>query len=113
MNINVGILYVESWLRGNGAAAIYHLMEDAATAEISRTQIWQWIKNKAQLDDGRIITLDLYEQLKAQELLKIEAYVGMEAYRNGRFPEAIAIFDQLICSGEFTEFLTIPAYELI
>ncbi|MEM9675060.1 MAG: malate synthase A, partial [Bacteroidota bacterium] len=113
MNINVGILYVESWLRGNGAAAIYHLMEDAATAEISRTQIWQWIKNQAQLDDGRTITLDLYEQLKAQELLKIEAYVGIEAYRDGRFPEAIAIFDQLIRSEEFTEFLTIPAYELI
>ena len=113
MNINVGILYIESWLRGNGAAAIYHLMEDAATAEISRTQIWQWIKNEAKLDDGRIITYKLYEQLKAEELEKIKDYIGKEAYQNGRFPEAIDIFDRLIYSKDFIEFLTVPAYELI
>ncbi|MEO0330786.1 MAG: malate synthase A [Bacteroidota bacterium] len=113
MNINVGILYVESWLRGNGAAAIYHLMEDAATAEISRTQIWQWIKNEAKLDDGRTITYELYEQLKAEELEKIKGYIGEEAYHRGRFPEAIEIFDRLIYSKDFIEFLTVPAYELI
>ena len=113
MNINVGILYIESWLRGNGAAAIYHLMEDAATAEISRTQIWQWSKNEAKLDDGRIITYKLYEQLKAEELEKIKDYIGKEAYQNGRFPEAIDIFDRLIYSKDFIEFLTVPAYELI
>ncbi|WKN46387.1 malate synthase A [Tunicatimonas pelagia] len=113
MNINVGILYVESWLRGNGAAAIYHLMEDAATAEISRTQIWQWIKNEAKLDDGRTITYELYEQLKAEELEEIKDYLGKEAYHQGRFPEAIDIFDRLVYSKDFIEFLTVPAYELI
>ncbi|GAA0892397.1 malate synthase A [Fulvivirga kasyanovii] len=112
-NINVGILYIESWLRGNGAAAIYHLMEDAATAEISRTQVWQWLKNGATLDDGRVITEDMYEQLKAEELEKIKAYVGEENYKNGRFDQAISIFDKLVKSDDFKEFLTIPAYQLI
>ncbi|MFY8005494.1 MAG: malate synthase A, partial [Chitinophagaceae bacterium] len=96
MNINVGILYLESWLRGNGAAALYHLMEDAATAEISRTQVWQWLQTGAQLADGRTIDLALYEQLKAEEILKIQQYVGHQAYKNGRFTEAISLFDQLV-----------------
>jgi len=112
-NINVGILYIESWLRGNGAAALYHLMEDAATAEISRTQLWQWLQAEAKLDDGRITTPELYEQLKAEELRKIRELLGENAYRQGRFEEAVALFDQLVLQGEFTEFLTLPAYELI
>ncbi|MFP4092606.1 MAG: malate synthase A [Cyclobacteriaceae bacterium] len=113
MNINVGILYIESWLRGNGAAAIYHLMEDAATAEISRTQVWQWMKNGAQLDDGRIITHELYRQLLDEELDKIKEMVGEEQYRKGKFEEAIRIFDELVTSEDFSEFLTLPAYDLI
>ena len=112
-NINVGILYIESWLRGNGAAAIYHLMEDAATAEISRTQVWQWIHNGATLDDGRVITYELYQQLLPEELDKMKAYVGEENYKNGKFSEATALFDRLIKDKEFIEFLTLPAYELI
>jgi len=112
-NINVGILYIESWLRGNGAAALYHLMEDAATAEISRTQLWQWLQAEAKLDDGRITTPELYEQLKAEELRKIRELLGENAYRQGRFEEAVALFDQLVLQDEFTEFLTLPAYELI
>ncbi len=112
-NINVGILYVESWLRGNGAAAIYHLMEDAATAEISRTQLWQWLKNKAQLDDGRIVNIDLYHGFLEEEIEKIKAYVGKDAYKNGRFKEAIRLFGQLVKADTFIEFLTLPAYELI
>lgn len=112
-NINVGILYLESWLRGNGAAAIYNLMEDAATAEISRTQVWQWIKHKAKLDDGREVTLELYRSLVPSELEKIKAYVGDEAYENGKFEKAVEIFDQLIDNDEFIEFLTLPAYDLI
>ncbi|MBL6449813.1 malate synthase A [Fulvivirga sp. 29W222] len=112
-NINVGILYIESWLRGNGAAALYHLMEDAATAEISRTQVWQWLKNGATLDDGRVITESLYEQLKVEELEKIKAYVGEENYKKGRFEQAISTFDKLVKSDDFKEFLTIPAYQLI
>lgn len=113
LNINVGILYIESWLRGNGAAALYNLMEDAATAEISRAQVWQWIRNGAKLDDGRTITYDLYKAFLPEELEKIRAYVGEEAYENGRFEEAITLFDKLIASEDFAEFLTLPAYKLI
>ncbi len=112
-NINVGILYLESWLRGNGAAAIYNLMEDAATAEISRTQVWQWIKHKAKLDDGREVTFALYKELVPSELEKIKQYVGADAFANGRFDEAVEIFDKLIESDEFIEFLTLPAYDRI
>jgi malate synthase len=112
-NINVGILYIESWLRGNGAAAIYNLMEDAATAEISRTQIWQWIHNSAQLDDGRTITYALYRQFLPEELDKIKDYVGTENFDNGKFSEATSLFDRLVKDKEFIDFLTLPAYDLI
>ncbi len=112
-NINVGILYIESWLRGNGAAAIYNLMEDAATAEISRTQVWQWIKNGSKLEDGRTVTYDLYRALLPSELEKIRQYVGDEAYQNGKFEAAIALFDTLVKSTDFIDFLTLPAYDMI
>lgn len=112
-NINVGILYIESWLRGNGAAAIYNLMEDAATAEISRTQVWQWIQNGAKLEDNRLITYDLYRQFLPEELEKIKAYVGEERFDQGKFSEATLLFDRLVKEKEFIEFLTLPAYEMI
>ena len=112
-NINVGILYIESWLRGNGAAAIYNLMEDAATAEISRTQVWQWIKNGSQLEDGRTVTYDLYRELLPSELEKIREYIGDEAYQNGKFDAAITLFDTLVKSDNFIDFLTLPAYDMI
>ena len=112
-NINVGILYIESWLRGNGAAAIYNLMEDAATAEISRTQVWQWLQTKATLDDGRQVTPALYERLKTEELFKIQNYVGEAAFQQGKFTEAIELFDQLVRQKEYIEFLTLPAYRMI
>ncbi len=112
-NINVGILYIESWLRGNGAAAIYHLMEDAATAEISRTQVWQWIHRGGQLEDGRPVTFELYEQLREEELEKIKAYVGQEQYEKGRFVEATELFNELISNEDYKEFLTLPAYQYL
>ena len=112
-NINVGILYIESWLRGVGAAALYNLMEDAATAEISRTQVWQWIHHGAKLDDGRTVTYELYKSLVPEELEKIMDYVGEENYNNGRFDEAVELFDKLLSSEEFVEFLTLPAYQRI
>jgi malate synthase len=112
-NINVGILYIESWLRGIGAAALYNLMEDAATAEISRSQLWQWIQKKSKLDDGRAVDMDLYNQLLPQELDKIKTYVGEDNYNNGRFEEAIDLFSQLIREEKFFEFLTLPAYDLL
>lgn len=112
-NINVGILYVESWLRGTGAAALYHLMEDAATAEISRSQLWQWIHHPAQLSNGKEITAEMYQQLKAEELQNIRQMIGDEAYNLGRFKEAVEIFDSLVLSDELQDFLTIPAYEYL
>lgn len=112
-NINVGILYIESWLRGNGAAAIYHLMEDAATAEISRTQLWQWIHANASTIDGRKITPEWYLALKAEELEKIKTYVGETAFEAPSFRKAAEIFDDLVLHNDLTEFLTLPAYSLI
>ena len=98
-------------MRGVGAAALYNLMEDAATAEISRTQVWQWIHHKAKLDDGRDVTFQLVMDLIPQEMEKIKKYVGEENYKNGRFDEAKDIFVKLIESEEFIEFLTLPAYD--
>lgn len=112
-NINVGMLYLESWLRGNGAAALYHLMEDAATAEISRSQLWQWIHHECYTVNGTQVTEALYDQLKKEELLQIKDLLGEEAYENGRFKEAMELFDKLVKSPKLEEFLTIPAYHLI
>lgn len=112
-NINVGILYLESWLRGNGAAAIYNLMEDAATAEICRTQVWQWVHNKAKLDDGRDISLSLYEDLRDDEIENIRQTVGSQAYQEGAYVQAICIFNKLIVQDKWEDFLTLLAYDLI
>jgi malate synthase len=112
-NINVGILYLESWLRGNGAAALYNLMEDAATAEICRTQVWQWLHNKSKLNDGRAITQSLYEDLRDDEIEKIQHAVGSKAYQEGKFTQAICIFNKLVVQDKWEDFLTLPAYDLI
>ncbi|MDX2001912.1 MAG: malate synthase A [Chitinophagales bacterium] len=112
-NINVGILYIESWLRGVGAAALYNLMEDAATAEISRAQVWQWIHHGLKLQDGTPITKELYHRYLPEELANIRAYVGDAAYVDGRFKEACDIFTELVERDDFIEFLTLPAYEHI
>jgi len=111
-NISVGILYLESWLRGHGAAAIYNLMEDTATAEISRSQLWQWVHNpEARLSDGRAITVDRIQEWTAQELEKIREAAGEEAYRSGRFPKAREIFHRVVVEDAFVDFLTLIAYE--
>lgn len=111
-NINVGILYIEAWLRGHGAVALYHLMEDAATAEISRTQIWQWLHKNIQLDDGRVFTLDLYKELLHSEINTIKQIPFYQG-SNTKLDTAIDLFDQLIIDKEFKEFLTLPAYEYL
>lgn len=114
MNINVGIQYVASWLSGRGAAPIHHLMEDAATAEISRAQLWQWIRHpKGVLKDGRKVTAEMYQEYKAEELEKIQREIGAQAYENGRFAEAVELFDRLILDDDFVDFLTLPGYELL
>jgi malate synthase len=112
-NINVGILYLNAWLMGNGAAAIYNLMEDAATAEISRAQLWQWLKHEACLINGTKINKRLINGFIPEEIVKIKAYVGDVFYKNGRFPEAIELFEKLIFNDEFEEFLTLKAYSKI
>ncbi|MDE0534910.1 malate synthase A [Tenacibaculum sp. L6] len=112
-NINVGILYIESWLMGQGAAALYNLMEDAATAEISRTQVWLWLQNNELLEDGRTFTEGMYEQFKKEELKKIKSYVGKDRYSKGKFELAVQLFDELILNKEFVEFLTLPAYKYL
>ncbi|BAP33165.1 malate synthase [Chryseobacterium sp. StRB126] len=112
-NINVGILYLESWLMGIGAAAIYNLMEDAATAEISRTQIWQWLKNEAVLSDDRTLTRNMVLQWESEEMDNIEKYVGESRFKNGKFNLAKELFNELIFSENFEEFLTLKAYPFI
>jgi len=112
-NINVGILYLESWLMGTGAAAIYNLMEDAATAEISRTQLWQWLKNEAKLDNGQVLTREKILQWEAEEIENIEKYVGEERFKNGKFNLAKELFNELVFAEKFEEFLTLKAYPFI
>ncbi len=112
-NINVGILYLESWLMGVGAAALYNLMEDAATAEISRTQIWQWLKNEAKLEDGKTLMPEMILTWQEEELEKIKNYVGEERFTNGKFTLATELFDDLILNDNFEEFLTLKAYQYI
>nr|WP_315026997.1 malate synthase A [uncultured Chryseobacterium sp.] len=112
-NINVGILYLESWLMGVGAAAIYNLMEDAATAEISRTQIWQWLRNEAILSDDRTLTRNMVLQWESEEMENIEKYVGETRFKNGKFSLAKELFNELVFSENFEEFLTLKAYPFI
>jgi malate synthase len=103
-NIDVALQYINSWLEGIGAAAIHNLMEDAATAEISRAQLWQWIKNRVQLQDNRIMTADLYREIADK------IFIDLSQRREARFAEAKEILDDLVLSDEFIEFLTLPAY---
>ena len=112
-NIRVGVQYIEAWLRGRGAVPLYNLMEDAATAEISRAQIWQWLHHQAKLADGRIITSDLFRSLLDDEMSKLRKGLGESAYGGGRFNQAIELFSHMSLSQTFCEFLTIPAYRLI
>ena len=112
-NIRVGVQYIESWLRGRGAVPIYNLMEDAATAEISRSQIWQWLKFGARLEGGQKVTRAFFDTALVAEMKRVKEEVGADAYANGRFKEAIGIFKAMSTSKGFETFLTIPAYKKI
>ena len=103
----MALQYINAWLNGNGAAAINNLMEDAATAEISRSQIWQWIRHSAKLNDGRSVTRELYKKIRDEELTKL----GGSSVE--RYEEAAELLDKLILNDEFIEFLTFPAYDLL
>ncbi|WP_282203382.1 malate synthase A [Kitasatospora fiedleri] len=112
--VQVGIRYIAAWLRGLGAVAIFHMMEDAATAEISRSQVWQWIHNGVVLaDTGEKTTADLVRRLVAEELAALRAESGEDAYADGRWTEAAALFEQVALAEDFPDFLTLPALALI
>ena len=112
-NIRVAIQYIEAWLRGTGCVPLYNLMEDAATAEISRAQVWQWVRHGAVMNDGRKITPDLVKALIYEEQQTIRREVGDARYETGRFPEATALFERHVLAPELAEFLTLDAYELL
>jgi malate synthase len=110
-NISVGLQYIESWLRGSGAVGINNMMEDAATAEISRSQVWQWLHNDVELADGPRVTRELVGRIIDEEVAKIRDRVGDDAFTNGRWDDALALFTDLALADELADFLTIPAYE--
>jgi malate synthase len=111
-NISVGIQYIGAWLAGNGCVPVFNLMEDAATAEISRSQIWQWIRSpKGVLEDGRKVTKELFRKLLPEELAKVRALLGADGWAAGRYDDAAKLFDRLITSDEYVDFLTLPGYE--
>jgi malate synthase len=113
LNVRVGVQYLEAWLRGNGCVPLYHLMEDAATAEISRTQVWQWIHHAAPLDDGRPVTPPLLARIVEEEMDRITREVGAERVASGRFGEALDLFVRLSTADDCAEFLTLAAYDLL
>lgn len=112
-NINVGILYLESWLKGVGAAALYNLMEDAATAEISKAQLWLWLKKEVKLDTGELVSKTFYDKIIKEELVKIEKYVGNERFHSGQFELATKLFSTMIFNEKLDDFLTLEAYNFI
>lgn len=113
-NISIGIQYLESWLRGSGCVPINNLMEDAATAEISRAQVWQWIRHpRGVLDDGRKVTVELFREIMREELARIEQTLGADEYDARSFGAASEIFDSITTSDEFVDFLTLPAYKYL
>jgi malate synthase len=113
-NVQVGIQYIGSWLAGNGCVPIFNLMEDAATAEISRSQVWQWIRSpKGVLADGRKVTRELFTAILADELAKTPSIVGAEAYAAGKYVEGAKLFGEITASDDYVEFLTLPAYRAL
>ena len=113
LNISVGIQYIESWLRGAGAAAINNLMEDAATAEISRAQVWQWVRHGVRLKEGATVTRDLVRVLQQEEVAKLHDAWGPDLVAKSKLGQASQLFEDVALSDDFPEFLTLPAYETL
>jgi malate synthase len=113
MNVNVGIQYIESWMRGTGAAAINNLMEDVATAEISRSQIWQWVHHRAKTADGPRVDADLVREIADGEMARLRERLGDDGWRNSRFEDARKVFEEVALSAEFQPFLTLVAQSYI
>jgi malate synthase len=112
-NVNVALRYMESWLRGTGAVTIFNLMEDAATAEIARSQIWQWIRNNARVDDGATVDVQLIQTIQEEEIDEINKSVGDEAFFGGRYKEAQALFERVCLEETFCEFFTLPGSDYL
>ena len=112
-NVSIGIQYLAAWLSGTGCVPLYHLMEDAATAEISRAQVWQWIRHAAQLDDGRTVDAALVRGIVEEEMEAIRTEVGDDRFATGRYELARSLFEEMSTSQEFEDFLTLPAYDKI
>jgi malate synthase len=113
-NISVGIQYLGAWLAGNGCVPVFNLMEDAATAEISRSQIWQWVRSpKGKLSDGRKVTKELFRTLLGEELPKVRSYLGDAAWKSGKYEQGAKLFEKITTDDRYVEFLTLPAYEFV
>jgi malate synthase len=113
LNLRVGVQYLEAWLRGVGCVPLYRLMEDAATAEISRTQLWSWVRHAERIDDGRVVTPALVDALLAEEMERVRGEIGEERFQSGHFDQAIELFRRMSLSKELEEFLTLPAYGVL
>ena len=113
LNIRIGVQYLEAWLRGHGNVPLYHSMEDAATAEICRAQLWQWLRHGARTAEGWVLTPERFDALLADELERIHREVGSARTRSGVFPSATRLFAGLVLDESFEEFMTLPAYELL
>ena len=113
VNVEIGLRYIASWLAGTGAAAINNLMEDAATAEISRAQVWQWVHHEKDLDNGQTVTADLVKDIIQQEIAAIEEDMGTDLFNTFPFDQARKVFEEVALADEFVDFLTLPAYEII
>src|SRR5439155_836238 len=112
-DVSVGLQYLASWLRGTGAAAIANLMEDAATSEIARSQVWQWVHHGATLENGSQVSPELVRKVEDEELDGVRQALGHDQYAGGRFDEAREIFERVSLDDDFVEFLTVPADELL
>lgn len=112
-NVDVGIQYLESWLRGSGCVPVYNLMEDAATAEICRAQVWQWVEFGARLDDGRIVTDVLVQELIAEQVSELRERIGFERFHEGRYRLASDLLEKIMIGSEFPDFLTLVAYDYL
>ena len=111
--IRVGIQYIAAWLGGRGAVPLYNLMEDAATAEISRAQIWQWLKHSTSLNDGRIVNIELFQSILEDEIKDLKEIIGKKQWEEGKYEKAVELFEKMSISPDCKEFLTLPAYEEI
>jgi malate synthase len=112
-NIDVGIQYLEAWLRGIGCVPLYNLMEDAATAEICRAQVWQWVRHGAKLTDGNPVTAEMVRRFTDEQLAKMRTDLGAARFDSGAFGNAAKIFQELMTNREFPDFLTLVAYDYI